>query len=163
MPEWERHDSRLAQRALWRGYVLAHLRLIVPNRTTADLMIQDIYEQDQLREFRFGSHRDDLILEDAELSVSEIDARDLRELKEVLPWIIRFEQNSRDLVPLFISLRFSEKAYAEEDSGIRTLLRVMALGALFASGSAFGKRALAPRLPKFIGRSTDLYAQYRSD
>lgn len=158
-----RHDPQSVHSLRLLRFVLAHLRLIVPNRTTADLMIQGIYEQGHLREFRFDSHRQDLILEDAEFSGSEIDAKDLSELKAILPWIVRFEENSRDLVPLFISLHFSEKAYAEEDAGIRTLLKVMALEALFASGSAFGKQALVPRLPKFIGRSTDLYAQYQSD
>ena len=58
---------------------------------------------------------------------------------------------------------FFREAYAEEDPRIRNLLRVMALEALFASGTAFGKQALVPSLPKFIGSSADLYAQYRSD
>lgn len=155
-PEFK-HSLRLLR------FMLAHLRFIVPNRTTADLMIQGKEEQGGLRDLRFGYEQHDLILEDAELSASEIEASDLAELREIMPWIVRFEESWRDLFPLFISLHFSEKAYAEEDPRIRNLLRVMALEALVASGTAFGKQALVPRLPKFIGSDTDLYAQYRRD
>jgi len=158
-----RHDPESEHSLRLLRFVLAHLRFIVPNRTAADLMIQGREEQGGLRDFRFGYEQRDLILEDAELSASEIEVSDLAELREIMPWIVRFEESWRDFFPLFISLHFSEKAYAEEDPRIRNLLRVMALEALFASGAAFGKQALVPRLPKFIGSATNLNAQYRSD
>lgn len=158
-----RHDPASEHSLRPLRFLLAHLRLIVPNRTTADFMIQGTYENGRLGDFRFGYEQHDLILEDAELSVSEIDAGDLAELRKILPWVICFEANAQCLAPLFIALHFSEKVYAEEDPRVKTLLRVMALEALFASGSAFGKQALVPRLPKFIGASTDLYGLYTSD
>lgn len=121
----DRHAPESERSLRLLRFLLAHLRLIVPNRTTADLWIQGTHENGRLRDFRFGSEDHDLMLENAELSVSDIDARDLGELKKILPWVIRFEADAQVLAPLFIALHFSEKAYAEEDARIRTLLRVM--------------------------------------
>jgi hypothetical protein len=143
-------------------FVLGHLRFLVPNRTATSLMAQGVLDAGRLDVFRFSHGPRPLILEDAE-SCSEICESHLGMLKRWMPWIIRLERNWKDLFPLFISLHFSEKAYAEEDPRIRNLLRVMALEALFASGSAFGKKALLPRLPKFLGSGMDLYAQYQSN
>jgi hypothetical protein len=126
-------------------------------------MVQGELDADGLHDFRFSHEHVPLVLEDAELSCSDIGLEHLNKLKLWMPWIIRFEKDWRDSFPLFISLHFSEKAYTEEDPRIRNLLRVMALEALFASGSAFGKKALVPRLPKFIGLRADLNAQYQSN
>jgi hypothetical protein len=83
-------------------------------------MIQGVHEKTRLSDFRFGQEQQDLILEDCELSVSEIGADHLTELKKMSHWIVRFAKNARQLAPLFIALHFSEKAYAEEDPRIRS-------------------------------------------
>lgn len=144
-------------------FVLGHLRFLVPNRSTANLMVQGTLDAGRLDVFRFSHETGSLILEDAELSCSDITESHLDTLKSWMPWIVRFETEWRELFPLFISLHFSEKAYAEEDHRIRNLLRVMALEALFATESAFGKKALLPRVPVFVGNETNLFDQYRSD
>ncbi|HEV3276308.1 MAG TPA: hypothetical protein VG860_05790, partial [Terriglobia bacterium] len=59
--------------------------------------------------------------------------------------------------PIVIAVRLSEQAYLDFDPQMRLLKRVMALEALFASEATYGKRALVPRVARFIGENTPIY------
>src|ERR1035437_9456328 len=59
--------------------------------------------------------------------------------------------------PIVIAVRLSEQAYLDFHPEMRLLKRVMALEALFSSSNVYGKRALIPRVSKFVGDKTPIY------
>ena len=61
-------------------------------------------------------------------------------------------------IPIVMATRLSEQAYLDFDPRLRLLKRVMALEALFSSDATYGKKALVPRVQKFVGGSTPIYA-----
>lgn len=153
-------DERQSERFL--HFIVAHLRLLVPTKTNANCFLQGGIENEQLDPFRFSHHVDPVFLEDCEILCTEITVEHLRRLKSMIPWVVKLKDNWPTYYPLYLSLRLSEKAYLEQDTDIRHLLRVMALEALFSSGNKYGKKALVPRMGKFLGEDADLYEQYRN-
>ena len=102
-----------------------------------------------------------VFLEDCEAREGLADPEVFRESSTFLP---TFYQVVSDLlagkhshVPVVMAARLSEQAYLDFDVQIRLLKRIMALEALFSSGSTFGKRALIPRVQKFLGEATPIY------
>lgn len=154
--ETERDSVRLLH------YVMAHLRLLVPTKTSADYYLQAAVEANKLGLFRFTS-KVVIFLEDCETLCAEIEPKHLQELKSWMPWVVEFQDKWRKFFPLFLSIFFSENAYLESIPEVRHLFRVMALEALVSSETVFGRRALVPRLGKLIGAATDLYQQYRTE
>jgi hypothetical protein len=61
-------------------------------------------------------------------------------------------------IPIVMATRLSEQAYLDFDPRLRLLKRVMTLEALFSGDAAYGKKALIPRVQKFIGGSTPIDA-----
>jgi hypothetical protein len=83
----------------------------------------------------------------------------------VTPFLPEFERIVRDMIggrdsylPIVMATRLSEQAYLDFDPRLRLLKRVMALEALFSSDRTYGKKALVPRVQKFVGGSTPIYA-----
>ena len=150
------------------GYVIAHLRLIRPNRTTrADQLHLRIAASGKLDAFSCSKSPfwPQVQLTDCEKAILGISMEHLGKLKSWMPWIADFHKNWRDHYPLWISLFFLEKFYTELDSfRTRHLLRVMALEALLCSDSEkdFGRQALKSKVPKMLGWHNDLYAQYEN-
>lgn len=80
------------------------------------------------------------------------------------PFLVEFERIVDSIVnrtfefnPVVTALRLSEQAYLDFDPQSRFLKRMMALEALFSTRDNYGKRALIPRLPKFVGEDTLIY------
>lgn len=143
-------------------YVVAHLRLIVPNRTNADRFLRADITADGLRPFTITSNTEALYLEECEELCAELKIEHLRKLKAWMPWIVSFRRRAGAFYPLFLSLHLAEMARREDDSRVRHVLRVMALEALVSTDKNYGYNALGPKLPKLLGPGTDIYAQYRT-
>jgi len=143
-------------------YVVAHLRLIVPNRTNADRFLRVEVTTQGLRAMTITDHAAPLFLEDCEQMCAELKIEHLQKLKSWMPWIVGFKRRWKVYYPLFLSLYFAEMARAEDEARVRHLLRVMALEALVSTDKRYGFNALRPKLPKLLGAQTDIYAQYRN-
>jgi hypothetical protein len=143
-------------------YVVAHLRLIVPNVTNADRILRATVESNKFDPLSIGVQTPPLFLEDCEEMCSEIDIPHLEKLRSWMPWIVRFRRRWRSFYPLYLSLYFAEMARAEDDARVRHVLRVMALEALLSTDTTYGFNALSPKIPKLLGPKTDIYAQYRN-
>jgi len=144
-------------------YVVAHLRLIVPNRTHADRFLRADVTPKGLEPLTITAHTEPLFLEECEQMCEEIGVGHLQKLKSWMPWIVRFRRRWKAFYPLFLSLHFAEMARAEDDPRVRHVLRVMALEALVSTEKRYGFNALHPQLPKLLGPQTDIYAQYKND
>jgi hypothetical protein len=143
-------------------YVVAHLRLIVPNRTNADRFLRADVTREGLKPLTITVHTEALYLEDCEQMCAELRVGHLQKLKSWMRWIMGFRIRWKKFYPLFLSLYFAEMARREDDPRVRHVLRVMALEALVSTEKAYGFNALRPKLPKLLGSQTDIYAQYRN-
>jgi hypothetical protein len=151
------------------GYVIAHLRLIIPNRTsrTDELHLQ-VTDSEELDAFSCSksSFWPQIHLTDCEKAISGIKLEHLSKLKLWMPWISEFSKNWRKYYPLWVSLSFFEKFYTEFESfRARHLFRVMALEALLCSeqDKDYGRQALRSKIPKLLGWHYDLYSPYHHD
>jgi hypothetical protein len=143
-------------------YIAAHLRLIAPDLTDANQNLRVNLRPNGSFEATGASFpHDRIFLLDCEFLTEGITEAALTTLRQWMPWIVRMSGNGRRYFPLNLALSLSEKAYRELDGRIRILFRVMALEALFSTGTAYGLNALQ-RIPKLIGRNSDLYDQYSS-
>ncbi len=143
-------------------YVVAHLRLIVPNPTNADRFLRADVTTHGLRPLTITSHTETLHLEECEQLCAELKLEHLQKLKAWMPWIVSFRRRWSAFYPLFLSLYFAEMARREDDARVRHVLRVMALEALVSTDKNYGYKAIGPKLPKLLGSQTDIYAQYRN-
>ena len=143
-------------------YAVAHLRLIVPNRTNADRFLRANVTTQGLEPLTITAHAAPLFLEDCERMCAEVKVEHLQKLKSWMPWIVGFRRRWKAFYPLFLSLYFAEMARAEDDARVRHVLRVMALEALVSTDMRYGFNALRPKLPKLVGSQTDIYTQYRN-
>ncbi len=143
-------------------YVVAHLRLIVPNRTNADRFLRAEITAESLKPFTLTSHTETLYLEECEQLCAETRVEHLQKLKSWMPWIVGFRKRWKAFYPLFLSLYFAEMARREDDPRVRHVLRVMALEALVATDMEYGYSALRAKIPKLLGSQTDIYARYRN-
>ena len=143
-------------------YVVAHLRLIVPNRTNADRFLRADVTSQGLMLLTATAHTESMYLEDCEQMCAELRVEHLEKLKSWMPWIVGFRRRWKTFYPLFLSLHFAEMARRERDARVRHVLRVMALEALVSTDKTYGFRALRPKLPMLLGPQTDIYAQYRN-
>jgi hypothetical protein len=143
-------------------YVVAHLRIIVPNRTNADRFLRADVTAQGLEPLSISAHTESMYLEDCEQMCAELCVGHLQKLRSWMPWIVRFRRRWRTFYPLFLSLYFAEMARREDDPRVRHMLRVMALEALVSTDKTYGFNALRPKLPKLLGPQTDIYAQYRN-
>ena len=143
-------------------YVVAHLRLIVPNRTNADRFLRADVTTEGLKPLTITAHTEALYLEDCEQMCAELRVGHLQKLRSWMRWIMGFRIRWKKFYPLFLSLYFAEMARREDDPRVRHVLRVMALEALVSTEKAYGFNALRPKLPKLLGSQTDIYAQYRN-
>lgn len=143
-------------------YVVAHLRLIVPNRSNADRFLRANVTTQGLEPLTITSHTESLYLEDCEQMCSELKAEHLQKLKSWMPWIVGFRRRWKAFYPLFLSLYFAEMARREDDARVRHVLRVMALEALVSTDKTYGFNVLLQKLPKLLGAQTDIYSQYRN-
>ncbi len=143
-------------------YVVAHLRLIVPNRTNADRFVRADVTTHGLTPLTITVHTEAVYLEDCEQMCAELKPEHLQRLRSWMPWIVGFRKRWKKLYPLFLSLHFAEMARREGDARVRHVLRVMALEALVSTDKTYGFKALGPKLPKLLGPQTDIYSQYRN-
>jgi hypothetical protein len=143
-------------------YVVAHLRLIVPNRTNADRFLRADVTAQGLEPLTITAHTEPLYLEDCEQMCSELRAEHLQKLRLWMPWVVGFRKRWTTFYPLFLSLYFAEMARREADARVRHVLRVMALEALVSTDKTYGFNALRPKLPKLLGPQADIYAHYRN-
>jgi hypothetical protein len=151
------------------GYIIAHLRLIAPNRTSRnDELYLQVTGSGGLDPFRCSKSPfwPQIHLTDSEKVVLGISLSHLETLKSWMPWIVEFWRHWRAYYPLWVSLDFLEKFYLEYNSfRARHLFRVMALEALLCSehDKDYGRQALKSKLPKLLGWHCDLYATYQND
>ncbi len=110
---------------------------------------------------QFSSRRQHIFLEDFETRGGLADPGAFGTVGAFLP---QFERIVQDLgaggdsyIPIIMATRLSEQAYLDFDPRLRLLKRVMALEAIFSSDTTYGKRALVPRIQKFIGGPTPIY------
>ncbi len=143
-------------------YVVAHLRLIVPNKTNADRFLRADVTTQGLDPLTLTAHTESLYLEDCEEMCAELRLVHLQKLRSWMAWIVGFRRRWKAFYPLFLSLYFAEMARREDDARVRHVLRVMALEALVSTDKIYGFKALRPKLPKLLGPQTDIYAQYRN-
>lgn len=150
------------------SYVIGHLRILAPNRTTrADELQLEVTGSGQLSAFSCSKAVawPSIHLSDCEKGILGINLDHLQQLKNWMPWISDFWANWRNYYPLWISLHFLEKFYLEYDSfRARHLFLVLALKALLCSDkdNDFGRQALRPKIQKLLGWRTDLYATYNN-
>lgn len=142
-------------------FAVAALRWLMPNRSTDSWFIQGFADPGKPFIVAQFGRQHSVFLEDAEWRSQLTHANRMREVASFFP---QFELIVEDLLtkrysynPIVISAQLTEQAYHEFDSEIRLLKRIMALEALFSSESTYGKRALVPRVPKFIGAETEIY------
>ncbi len=148
--------------AVLMRYATAHLRLIAPNQSDANHFLRVHVKRNGTFE-AVGSSipHDRIFLLNCEILSEGLTQAALTKLIAWMPWVVKIGANGRQYFPLNLALSLSEKAYREMDVRSRTLFRVMALEALFSTGSTYGLGALQ-RIPKLVGRNVDLYAQYKS-
>jgi len=151
------------------GYVIAHLRLIAPNRTSRNdelyLQVTRPGELDPLRCSK-SPFWPQIHLTDCEKVICGVTLKHLETLKLWMPWIVEFCNDWRSHYPLWVSLDFLEKFYLEYTSfRARHLFRVMALEALLCSehDKDYGRQALKSKIPKLLGWHFDLYGPYQND
>jgi len=149
------------------GYVIAHLRLLAPNRTTVADRIHLVQNHSSelsaysISKAPFGLQ---INLSDCEKVILGIKLDHLDTLKAWMPWISEFCKNWEKFYPLWVSLHFAEKFYTEWESfRVRHIFRVMALEALLCADKDFGQLCLRAKLPKFLGWRSDLYKSYRNE
>ena len=148
------------------GYVIAHLRLIAPNRTTrADrlhLLVTSSGELDAYSCSKAG-YWPQIHLTDCEKGILGVHLKDLEKLKLWMPWVSKFCNQWSNYYPLWVSLHFLEKFYAEFESfRARHLFRVLALEALLCFDKDYGQQALRAKIPKLLGWHCNLYAGYNN-
>ncbi len=143
-------------------FVVAHLRLIVPNRTNAYRFLRANVSTGGLEPLTITADHPPLFLEDCEVMCADIQVRHLQKLRSWMPWIVRFTRRWKAFYPLYLSLYFAEMARAEDDPRVRHVLRVMALEALLSTDKTYGYKALGSRVRQLLEPQTDLYAQYRN-
>lgn len=152
-PEHERSD-------LFCRLVVAAFRWLHPTETTAEWYICGSVENGAFVLDRFRRQPVEVVLEDCELRDRFVDAGKLREVGAFLTDFERIadsiEKKTYEFNPVVTAMRLTEQAYVEFDPQIRLLKRVMALEALFASNS-YGKKALLPRVPNFVGGDKPIY------
>src|SRR5260370_2805621 len=107
-------------------YAVAHLRLIVPNRTNADRFLRANVSTQGLEPLTITAHTESLYLEDCEQMGAELKVEHLQKLKSWMPWIVGFRRRWKKFYPLFLSLYFAEMAGREDDARVRHVLRLMA-------------------------------------
>lgn len=163
---WKEYDDQTSdgaddERLLY--YLIAHLRIISPNRTTGSDKIKGNMTRKGFSISQYTYTVQPIFLEDCEFGF-EIGIPALESVKLWMPWIEKFCREWRKYYPLYISMRLSEKAYLEYELDIRHLLRVAAIEALFGSEKVFGQNAVVPRVMRFVGQGqkVDLYHSYRS-
>jgi len=157
-------------------FVVATLRWLHPTATTDTWFVQGFVTPKGLIKIptfsaqagveitspQFSSHRQHIFLEDLEARCGLANPKAFGAVDAFLP---EFERIVADMtagrdsyVPIVMATRLSEQAYLDFDPRLRLLKRVMALEALFSSDATYGKKALVPRIQKFIGSSTQIYA-----
>ena len=146
------------------GYVIAHLRLLAPNRTTrADrlhLLVKSSGDLDAYSCSKAG-HWPQIHLTDCEKGILGVRLKDLEKLKSWMPWVSKFSKEWAKHYPLWVSLHFNEKFYGESESfRARHLFRVLALEALLCFDKDYGQQALRAKIPKLLGWRYNLYAPY---
>ena len=143
-------------------YVVAHLRIIVPNVTNADRFLRATVRSEAIEPLSIGAQTPPLFLENCEQGSCEIGAVHLQKLRSWMSWIVRFKLKWKLFYPLYLSLHLAEMARAEDDARIRHVLRVMALEAILSTDTNYGLNALGPKIPKLLGPETDIYSEYRN-
>ena len=144
------------------GYVIAHLRVIVPNRTNLGNHLMARVQAGVMQPLSVGKEPTSVLLEDCEILCAEVTEHHVLILREWMPWILLFQRRWERFYPLYLSLHLAEMARVERDSRVRHLLRVMALEALLSSDRTFGKGALVRRVPKLVGPQIDVYSPCRN-
>src|SRR5271165_436750 len=127
-------------------YIVAHLRLIVPNRANADRFLRADITTKGLEPLTITSHTESLYLEDCEQLCAELRIEHLQKLKSWMPWIVGFKRRWKAFYPLYLSLYFAEMARREDEARVRHVLRVMALEALVSTDKTYGFNALGQKL-----------------
>jgi Apea-like HEPN len=149
------------------GYVIAHLRLLAPNRTTVADRIHLVRAQSgelNMYSLSKAAFWPQINLSDCEKVILGTKLEHLETLKAWLPWISQFCKNWEEFYPLWVSLHFAEKYYTEWESfRVRHLFRVMALEALLCADKDYGQLSLRAKLPKLLGWRSDLYASYQNE
>lgn len=110
---------------------------------------------------QFSSRPQHIFLEDFETRGGLANPQAFGGVTAFLPEFERIVQDmiggGDSYIPIVMATRLSEQAYLDFDPRLRLLKRVMALEALFSSDATYGKKALIPRVQKFIGGSTPIY------
>jgi len=156
-------------------FVIAALRWLQPTATTDTWFVQGFVSPKgpvKVSTFsaqagaaitvpQFASRRQHIFLEDFETRCGLASPHAFGRVSVFLPAFERIVQDmtgGRDsYIPIVMATRLSEQAYLDFDPRLRLLKRVMALEALFSSDTRYGKKALVPRVQKFIGSSTPIY------
>lgn len=172
--EQERYSEILVRLAV------AALRWIHPTETTDTWFVQGFVSNEELafESFtetpsriatltapQFAARPQPIFLEDQEARMGVANTSEFIEVSRYTNDFRRIAldqiQSKNTFVPIVIALRLAEQAYLDFDVRLRLLKRVMALEALFSTGTTYGRRALADRVPKFIGEDTFIYPSTR--
>lgn len=148
------------------SYIIAHLRLLAPNRTSrTDELRLEATPSGALDAFSCSKSPfwPQIHLANCERAIIGVTIEHLNKLKMWMPWISQFCTNWSKYYPLWISINFCEKFYLEYESfRARHLFRVMAIEALLCSDGDYGRQALKSKLPKLLGWHSDLYDGYHN-
>ena len=143
--------------------MVASFRWLHPTETADYWYVQGVsIDGGPLRIHQF-THRQNLhiFLEDYEARTGLATPEEFGQATAFLPYFERIVESIGEKTfafnPIVVAMRLSEQAYLDFDPKLRFLKRMMALEALFSTEETYGKRALLPHLPKFIGGHTPIY------
>ena len=142
-------------------FLIAFLRFLHPTQTFAGWFVQGVPNDEQPFRIDQVGHPSPVFLEDCEARLPLAKPGAFQEVAEFVPDFQRITDSILDRTfrfnPIVMSVRLSEQAYFDFHPELRLLKRVMALEALLSSEAVYGKRALVPRVAKFIGENSPIY------
>jgi hypothetical protein len=155
--------------------VIAAIRWIAPTQTTDTSFVQGFVDRGKpltmplfaakactsLTVPSFAARPHAIFLEDCEARMGRAVPEKFLSVVPFLPiinkMVVDLRSGIHSFVPIVVAIRLCEQAYLDFDVQLRLLKRVMALEALFSTGDAYGKRALVPRVGKFLGENAPIY------